>query len=217
MAFTTNSIEGYYNPDLGAPGYDQIFALTLLVYDYLITIGDEIEYLWKRPKTRSSLWFFVTRYMGLVGNVIITILIFMDPPVASCDGVGLFKEVLLLITQGVIGIILALRVYALYGCSPRILAFIMGSAIVLVAIASWLLLVQPVIFDGRSTTGCGTGPSFKSSMRIAGAWEALLVYDCIIFGLTIFKTWSARPDYAMTGISIPLITLLLRDGAIYFA
>ncbi|KAF5318709.1 hypothetical protein D9619_010635 [Psilocybe cf. subviscida] len=57
----------------------------------------------------------------------------------------------------------------------------------------------------------------RSSIRIAGAWEALLVYDCIIFGLTIFKTWSARHHHVITGISIPLTTLLLRDGAIYFA
>ncbi|KAF5324106.1 hypothetical protein D9619_011387 [Psilocybe cf. subviscida] len=47
--------------------------------------------------------------------------------------------------------------------------------------------------------------------RIAGAWEALLVYDCIIFGLTISKTWTTRRDHGITGISFPLTTLLLRD------
>lgn len=47
---------------------------------------------------------------------------------------------------------------------------------------------------------------------IAGAWEALLVYDCIIFGLTIYKTWTARVGHVINGIRVPLITLFLRDG-----
>ncbi|KAF5318786.1 hypothetical protein D9619_010638 [Psilocybe cf. subviscida] len=56
-------------------------------------------------------------------------------------------------------------------------------------------------------------------IRTAGysAWKALLVYDCIIFGLTIYKSWTARVDHGITGISIPLMAVLLRDGAIYFA
>lgn len=51
-------------------------------------------------------------------------------------------------------------------------------------------------------------------LGIAGAWEALLAYDCIIFCLTIFKTWTTRPKHTPTWdkTEIPLITLLLRDG-----
>ncbi|KAF5318787.1 hypothetical protein D9619_010639 [Psilocybe cf. subviscida] len=79
--------------------------------------------------------------------------------------------------------------------------------------AQWTFIGQTVV-DAPSTVGCDTGLDYKTSIRIAGAWEALLVYDCIIFGLTIYKTWTARLDHVITGISIPLITLLLRDGAV---
>ncbi|TFK31907.1 hypothetical protein BDQ12DRAFT_566085, partial [Crucibulum laeve] len=51
----------------------------------------------------------------------------------------------------------------------------------------------------------------------AGAWEALFVYDSIIFGLTIFKTWQTRREHTVTGINIPLASLILRDGKYLFS
>ncbi|KAF5324107.1 hypothetical protein D9619_011386 [Psilocybe cf. subviscida] len=117
----------------------------------------------------------------------------------------------------IIGILLALRIYALYGCSRRILVFMTVIATVAVAIASWSLFRQTTVDPPQETAGCHTGLGYRTSIRIAGAWEALLFYDCIVFGLTIFKTWTARHDHSITEISIPLITLLLRDGSIYFA
>lgn len=53
-------------------------------------------------------------------------------------------------------------------------------------------------------------------LGVAAAWEALLAFDSIIFGLTLYKTWKTRRDYAHTGIEMPLISLLLRDGTMQF-
>jgi hypothetical protein len=44
------------------------------------------------------------------------------------------------------------------------------------------------------------------------AHATLLVFDTLLFGLTLFKTLSLRE----TGLSTPLISLLMRDGIIYF-
>jgi len=133
----------------------------------------------------------------------------------SCNKFNLFKEILLVATQVVVGILLALRMYALYECSRRILASILVIAFVLVTVASWSLFGQTNV-DEPMAAGCHTGVNLKTSIRIAGAYESLLIYDGIIFGLTVFKTWTTRYDYTITGIRTPLIRLLLRDGAIYF-
>ncbi|KAH9477580.1 hypothetical protein JR316_0009802 [Psilocybe cubensis] len=69
----------------------------------------------------------------------------------------------------------------------------------------------------ETASGCHVAFSSMTSVRLAAAWEALFVYDSIIFGLIVVKTWRARQDHAITGISIPLISLILRDGAVYFA
>jgi len=47
---------------------------------------------------------------------------------------------------------------------------------------------------------------------IAGAWEALFVYDSILFGFTLYKTLKERHDHRITGINVTLISLILRDG-----
>lgn len=41
----------------------------------------------------------------------------------------------------------------------------------------------------------------------------LLVFDTLLFGLTLSKTLSIRRS---TGVSTPLVSLLMRDGIIYF-
>ncbi|KAG7086843.1 hypothetical protein E1B28_002764 [Marasmius oreades] len=60
------------------------------------------------------------------------------------------------------------------------------------------------------------------AIRLAAAWEALFVYDTILFVLTLHKTWRERPrrrGIVMTEgrVYLPLLSLILRDGAIYYA
>lgn len=65
--------------------YDHIITLGMtcrglcwLWYSWCVFLGDEIEYLWKRPKTRGMMWFFATRYIGLFGNISVTIFGFTE-------------------------------------------------------------------------------------------------------------------------------------------
>jgi len=46
-------------------------------------LGNEIEYLWKRPKTQSTYWFFFTRYFMFFGSVTFTALSYMLSPQRS--------------------------------------------------------------------------------------------------------------------------------------
>jgi hypothetical protein len=44
-----------------------------LYYDHLITIGNEISYIWSRRKTASAYWFFLNRYFAFFGNLAVTV------------------------------------------------------------------------------------------------------------------------------------------------
>lgn len=46
----------------------------------LVNVGYEIEYLWRRPKSHSSYYFFLNRYFSFFGNLVVSILGFMDLP-----------------------------------------------------------------------------------------------------------------------------------------
>ncbi|KAF9558567.1 hypothetical protein CPC08DRAFT_638831, partial [Agrocybe pediades] len=206
--------------------YLHMFAISCLYYDHFVTVGQEIEYLWKRPKRHSSYWFFANRYVAFFGNIAVTVLGFTDLysqclKHRSCKKYNLFRQLFLIVNQVLVCVLLTLRIYALYGCSKRILTYMVGSGAILIAVSCWALFGQksaPSETGGGCHVGLSTGTYVVVLLHcLAGAWEALFVYDSIIFGLTVFKTWNARRDHSITGISIPIITLILRDGAIYFA
>ncbi|KAG6906442.1 hypothetical protein DXG01_013925 [Tephrocybe rancida] len=63
-------------------------------------------------------------------------------------------------------------------------------------------------------------PPFHRAIRLAGAWEALFVYDSILFTLTMVKTWKNRSEFTLNPSqsgTVSIIYLIFRDGAIYFA
>ncbi|KAF9555896.1 hypothetical protein CPC08DRAFT_695015 [Agrocybe pediades] len=194
-----------------------VFAISFLYYDHLITIGAEVEYIWKRPKGYSSYWFIANRYIPFFGNIAVTLLgYYVELPLESCKKYTLFRQLFLVFNQIFVCVLLTMRIYALYECSKRILAFTVACGLGLTGVASSTLFSEK-----RALTiaggGCHIGLAAESSLRMAAAWEALFVYDSVIFTLTIYKTWQARRERALLGDNLPILYLILRDGAIYFA
>ncbi|KAG6836903.1 hypothetical protein H0H93_001490 [Arthromyces matolae] len=173
---------------------------TLLFYDHFITFDLEVEYLWRRPKTQSAYWFFLNRYVGFFGNVAVTAL----------SQSNLSFDVL-------ICILLTLRIFALYNRSRRILAYMFGSGVVLVGVACWTLFGQKHIPQQHfKSDGCHVGLARISAIHLASAWEALFVYDSIIFGLTMFKTWKNRNEFVISLPKNSIVYYVFRDGFVLF-
>jgi hypothetical protein len=49
--------------------YAVLVANSILIYDHIATITDEITFIWCRPKALSATLFLVNRYFALLGNV----------------------------------------------------------------------------------------------------------------------------------------------------
>jgi hypothetical protein len=47
---------------------------------------------------------------------------------------------------------------------------------------------------------------------VAISWEALFVYDVMIFCLLFFKSLHTRRDSGLRWAQIPILSLLIRDG-----
>lgn len=196
--------------------YLHFFAITCLYYDHFLTFDGEVEFIWRRRKSHSSLWFFLNRYLAFFGNLVVTVVGFRSLSYTSCKHYSLFVQILIIVQRVIVCTLLTLRTYALYARSLRILKLLLGSGFVLAAVCLWAMFGQKIV-PLRIGRGCHIGVSRVTAVRLASAWEALFLYDCLIFGLTVAKAWSARKDHAITGIRVPLITLVLRDGALYFA
>ncbi|KAG2110612.1 uncharacterized protein F5147DRAFT_689318 [Suillus discolor] len=49
--------------------YTILVANSILIYDHMATITDEITFIWCRPKALSAILFLINRYVALLGNV----------------------------------------------------------------------------------------------------------------------------------------------------
>ncbi|KAF8876013.1 hypothetical protein BD779DRAFT_1561786 [Infundibulicybe gibba] len=112
---------------------------------------------------------------------------------------------------------MSLRVYALYGCSSRVLwsMVIIGTATI--GVACWALFAGQTVIVSKQAFGCQIGLSYDVSRRLAIGWGALFACDSMVFTLTLVKTWWVGRNDKIRTQQPSVITLLLRDGAIYFA
>ncbi|KAJ3735946.1 hypothetical protein DFJ43DRAFT_769787 [Lentinula guzmanii] len=131
---------------------------------------------------------------------------------------------------------LTLRIYALYGCNKRLLIFLSSLiligiviAIVRACFASKSCYHHIEIFDMLQVTdllasstpmlssipsaGCHDILAFKDAALVAVGWEALLVYDILLFGMTLAKAYQARYQLGTQHLrGMSLISVIIRDG-----
>ncbi|KAI5992878.1 hypothetical protein EDD15DRAFT_949458 [Pisolithus albus] len=47
----------------------QLVSSVVMVYDYLISVDQEVEQIWKRPKTTTTILYLILRYFGTLCGV----------------------------------------------------------------------------------------------------------------------------------------------------
>ncbi|CAL1709007.1 unnamed protein product [Somion occarium] len=192
-----------------------LVGICILYYDYVVTFTDEISYIWSKPMSHSSWLFMLNRYFSILSDVAVNWGNFADfKSVKACKGYAFFRQLMLVVAQVIVCFICFLRTYALYGRSKRIMALILSVALVLFILACWSLVGQRSEYS--ITHGCHQALSKNSAIHLAVAWEALFAYDCMIFVLTIYKTYQERTRSNVAVLN-SLMELIWRDGAIYFA
>ncbi|KAK7046507.1 hypothetical protein R3P38DRAFT_2874099 [Favolaschia claudopus] len=192
--------------------YSHLVGLTVLYFDHLLTLGMEIELLWRRRTSFSAYWFFVNRYFGLFSTVAVSALPFVNGSEKACRHYSLFREIVLVVTQTIAGIIMIIRVYALYGKDRRVLcaALVAGSCVIGVSVFSF---VGQHAVHIKVTGGCHYHLPKSTYVHdwLAGSWEGLFAFDTFIFLLTLYNAFNTWRRIAP---SQNLYTLVVRDGGI---
>ncbi|KAG6913899.1 hypothetical protein DXG01_003648 [Tephrocybe rancida] len=116
--------------------------------------------------------------------------------------------------QVIVGILLIMRTYALYDRSLRVLLFICSCALAAIIFGMWSVASghgTKAIESYTPQAGCIPPVSVVDATRLANAWIGTLMFDILIFGMTMFKSWRRghRGDRS-------LLYILTRDGALYF-
>ncbi|KAJ7460058.1 hypothetical protein B0H11DRAFT_2058636 [Mycena galericulata] len=191
---------------------------TILLYDYALTIGLEVERYWGTTLTWGGGLYYLNRYSALIGTipVFVEYLLTTDDPGKDsvCDGFQSYHQYFALLSQLLVAVILITRTYALYEQNKIVLGFM-----VVITLGATGFGVAMALTGSTSDTlpqrlqsiGCPSPTDHSSNLRTAAAWSGMLVFDVMIFALTMFK---ARRYSTRRG---SLFTVLVRDGGLYFA
>ncbi|KAH9939862.1 hypothetical protein B0H21DRAFT_755894 [Amylocystis lapponica] len=202
--------------DVNLHNYLHLVGITIFYYDYLRTFGDEVERVWRQPKPRTAYWFFLNRYLTFFGDIAVNVgNFYIFKTVKSCSQYALYRTLLLVLAQVVVCIILMLRTWALYRRDKRVLILILTVGISLLGLTCWAVAGEKSQIDLQG--GCHTGLTRITAIHVAVPWEALFIYDVMIFSLTLYKTFQERPMSSILPAKSDIVSLVYRDGAIYFA
>ncbi|KAJ6613172.1 hypothetical protein B0H10DRAFT_2049797 [Mycena sp. CBHHK59/15] len=192
-----------------------VLSITFLYWDHLLTFGDEVRFLWRKAKSRSTYYFFLNRYLACFSYIVITVFQFTSVSISVCKHVNLFRQVILVLNQVTICVLLTVRIYALYGRDKRVYIYLLGTGIVLLVVSVWAISGKGGV-PQPDAVGCHIATSKEVGIRQAVPWEALLLYDILIFVALFSKSYKTVQESGMMWASIPILSLLMRDGAIYF-
>ncbi|KAF8990469.1 hypothetical protein BDQ17DRAFT_1371883 [Cyathus striatus] len=193
-------------------------ALSLLVYDYIITLPEEIELIWKRRLRFTSYLYIWNRYASIV--ILIASATFMVREMKDD------KECVRYLTMGgvsssvittTVDIVLVYRLWILYAKSKPLLYFLFflvaGECVVIntLSIVS-ITSIKTFVHIGPSLSGCyptGALPSYYKFYVVT-----MLIVSLIMFILTVYNTFMLLFRYKWRGM--PVIRLFLRDGLFWF-
>ncbi|KAJ7784886.1 hypothetical protein DFH07DRAFT_947955 [Mycena maculata] len=174
---------------------------TILVHDYALTIRQEVERYWGTGLTWGTALFYLNRYSALLGTIPVVseyLLTTNDPSKAPM----------------LVAIMLITRTYALYGRNKIVLAIMLVVTCAAVGFGLAIILSDDstdTLSPHLQDLGCPSASSRDSNLRTAAAWGGMLVFDVMIFSLTVAKALK----YTMRDGN--LFSVLVRDGALYFA
>ncbi|KAJ7135804.1 hypothetical protein C8R44DRAFT_696099 [Mycena epipterygia] len=194
-------------------------AFTILFYDYLLTLDRETSRYWGSRITWATVFFYLNRYGLLVGVIPVMVGSFWEGPNKAkvCPSFATYFQFLCVFSQLIASSISIMRTYALFGRSRLVLGFMLCVTGGLFAFGTWTMLsvghtphLAPMRFYPR--IGCAYFLLSDSMARVTGvSWVALVLFDCMILSLTI---WKAFVSYRERGGR--LLSILVRDGALYF-
>ncbi|KAI6012061.1 hypothetical protein BKA83DRAFT_4369462 [Pisolithus microcarpus] len=183
-----------------------VIQFSLLFYDYVLTLGREIEFFWKRPRRSWPFALFIAnRYLIILSHVPASIYVFWYPGIDSsyswCRPLSMFDGASIIVVQAIGGIIMIMRIYALYERDRCVLAILVFLAVGAIAVGCWAVVALP------PPPAAVLVPTQEPLIGyLSAAWGGQLLFDVVIFGLTLWRSMFAR----MPG-KRDISDILLRD------
>ncbi|KAJ7163108.1 hypothetical protein C8R46DRAFT_1221905 [Mycena filopes] len=208
-------------------------SFTVLVWDHAITFDDEVELIWKGKKGPIIYLFIFNRYFTPLGFMV-NLFAYLSPTwtverfvlysphlhgppqltVPRCTQFVKYEGVTVALAVEVVGLMMLLRINALYPTRKWIAGLLGVLLAVETGINIWLITRGEPVLHNRASGVHACSMVFDpviSSAASASAWYPL-VYDSIVFALTVNRTLPAIRKKEAGSI----IKKLLEDGLLYY-
>ncbi|KAF8258822.1 hypothetical protein EI94DRAFT_1669407 [Lactarius quietus] len=202
---------------INAERYLSAVALSVLLYDLLLTFGDEVQYIWRRPVTNIKVLYLILRYgVAIAQAIYFQAISGLTSHVTHSVCVG---SLIVLAVVGSMTLILAnyimlIRVYTLWDHRKWMLRTLyigysisVCSTIAFVA-TSIVQLAPHVIHDPYIFHMCLIT---ERTPYWIGIWLSQALFDVFLFVLTLYNA-ASRPRRA----NVKIITDLRRDGCVFY-
>ncbi|QRV96112.1 hypothetical protein RhiJN_24130 [Ceratobasidium sp. AG-Ba] len=198
----------------------------VLLYDHLLTLGDEIELIWSRPGNPVSIIFLMNRYLT---PLVLAIDIYVIIP--SADKGGLARNLTVrfcrtwfltdayynFVLLASIHALMVMRVNAFWGNSAKLRRWLIGAFVLYLtstlgvltsALHGTVVTVQPETLLIHTCWG-------QIVDYMWTIWIPAILLECMIFTLTAIRAWQLSHS-PIARMQLPLVKTLYRDGFQYF-
>ncbi|EIW77047.1 hypothetical protein CONPUDRAFT_84300 [Coniophora puteana RWD-64-598 SS2] len=188
-------------------------GFTILVWDHFITFGDEMELIWKQPKTFMSSLFLFNRYIIPLG-FIVDLFAYISPQFSTsgCKRFVRYQAAMNQIGVHVAALMMLRRVFALY--TQKILSATLAIFFVIwCGVAAYVVMCGGPVPHTPAVHSCTLIFQGKFYVLATSATWFELAFETIVIGLIVARTLPYRPCRNANTIA----RCLLVDGLIYYA
>ncbi|TFK50620.1 hypothetical protein OE88DRAFT_1661137 [Heliocybe sulcata] len=194
--------------------YTQVASMAVLIIEWFLVIGEEVEYIWRAPWTFIKVLYLLSRYTPFLDTPF-DLIIYLHPRISSeeCQISYKIATASTFIGMTISECILVARTYAIYGLS-RTVGVTLGIGVVISTIVGSITLA---IYEGSLVFGPAPSPAIpgcflrKSNNIVFFNFVILLCWEFLIVILTTYK------GIRVLRISrVPTMEILYRDGIVFF-
>ncbi|EPQ50394.1 hypothetical protein GLOTRDRAFT_101775 [Gloeophyllum trabeum ATCC 11539] len=200
--------------------YAELASSTIVIYDHLITLDQEIDLIWKASWTPGKVLFLTNRYYVLA-SVIFNNYVLFTTHLSDSFSVKWFRwqGTTGLLVSMIAEIILQLRLYALYHLNRRVLVLMCGAFLVSAGTAA--VIMGMVLARISAHSGLIPGLPFCIPVNVPSwfytFWIPTLGFESLLCALALFRAFRdfrSRTSLFQSGRHI--VKILIRDSVIYY-
>ncbi|KIK38383.1 hypothetical protein CY34DRAFT_395494 [Suillus luteus UH-Slu-Lm8-n1] len=196
--------------------YWMVAAAAVVVYDWVLTLGQEIELIWRQRWSLMTVLYLVIRYIGIPHSVVNVL---ANMPVASLTDA--------VIMTAMLDVIMIARLYAMYQGSRTMLIFLVITllsvnicCVVLVAIGFMNVVAEEIMLSGLHM--CGYNYEGDVQLQMSMVWMLDTVWEVLALCLSVWIVVKHFRDLRRLGPSTGSIVgdyfrVLIQSHVLYFA